>query len=338
MSMSIERCWRGTAMLAGIAAMIVACGDMYEAAEVDLGDPSDGGGDAATDGDADSDSDSDSDSDAETDTDDETDTGIADYDTDPELYAEAIDGFVLVMAARFETSGLNYTASAQFYDVTLAEEFHEEVVDIDYFTGTEDCGLQLDEGWGWGMDGEIEWLTAGEVSVASGTQSAILAQQDGGLVIRYEADLTAWDYEPRYGEPYSFVTTGDESAAIDLDPAFTLPEDLQIIAPDLAVDPALPADDVTLLWTNTTDGGTVWIQIMAEEELNCGTPPYYWLTCEAIDDGEFVLPGTLLEQIPSGWVAHLSISRSAIAFHNLGDGRTILGRGIVHQSWILSME
>jgi hypothetical protein len=257
--------------------------------------PGDGGPDAGTD----SDSDSGADSDGGT------------YEDAGTLYQTGVGGFLdLDVRNRGELFG--FQALAQFYDVTAPYILHRSKEVIVPADGIDSCELAYFDGIGTWAEGTLEWLTAGTVTLISGGDEVALEEITGGLVVNYFADLGELGIEPRYGEAVALSVSGDEAAGFELDPLVVLPALLEITAPEL--DATLPRAALEIAWTGGAAGGAARIRLKAVDA-GAGSAAKYEIGCDVADDGEFEIPGEIMEALPAGWAVELVVSRRLRAVH-----------------------
>jgi hypothetical protein len=264
--------------------------------------------------------------------DDDDDSGDDDNagDDDAGFYQEGIFGLLTVHAGRNSNHGnlfQTYSASAQFFEVVEAETMSLKGYELDPDDGLDDCSLHWYTGEGLGNPGDIIWWGAAAVTVTSGPQSAELDEFTGGEVIGYDVDLGEMGYDPRWGEGYAFQVVGAQAPSLDLDPAIVLPEQLQVSQPDITSGAPLPRDDLLFQWSGSGDE-PVELEINGYETSDT-VPPWYEIRCQVADDGEFLVPGSLMQQLPAGGTVSVTVSRNRIDVLTNDEGLDILTSGWV---------
>jgi hypothetical protein len=263
--------------------------------------------------------------DAGSDTDTDTDTG-PDADTDSDTDADAdggadggavgpyqigVGGF-LDLDFRNRGELLGFSALAQFFDVTDPYILHQSEEVLVAADGVDTCELAYFDGSSGWAEGTLEWLTAGIVTLSSGGDEAVLDEYEGGLVVNYYADLMSLELTPRYGEEYALSVSGDAAAGFEIAPLFVLPALLDIEAP--ALDATLPRAALAIAWTGATGSGLARVRLKASDASSTGVD-HYEIDCAVVDDGEFEIPGELMEALPAGWQVELVVSRSQRVVH-----------------------
>jgi hypothetical protein len=296
---------------------LLLCAGCQSLAEDDYPNDEDAGEDGGSDTDTDADTDTDSDADTDTDADSDVDAGGSTCTDETRLYQVGSGGFLELGAGHQGDMLASYYADAQFYD--LSEDYIPDTDNVDVLvaaTGVDTCELSYLDGTGSGSGTGLDWLSAGTITLTSGTDSAVLEQVVDGEVIRYGADLLGQGLLPRYGEEYSLVVEGNEAPALELDPAIALPEETLAFAPE--PDAVLPRTALAFSWSVDVPGGTAHIEIVAYEGEG-GLAEMYRITCEVDDDGEFEVPAEMMEALPVGWYANTSVFRRECRTYPIAD-------------------
>jgi hypothetical protein len=297
-----------TSLIVLASAILFLCAGCRSVAEDDYpNDDGDAGEDVGTDGDADSDGDTDTDTDADGDTDADSDTGADDF-SNP-CYAVGSSGCLFLSFHRYAPDGYNFTADAQFYDITEAPVDYPNTETIIEAEGVDTCSLVFEDGTGSGSEGVMEYLGAGAVTLTSGAESADLDMYSDDYFTSYSADLGGLGLEPRFEEGYSLFASGDEAPALVLDPAVTLPAEMTVIAPEPGS--VLPHAPVVIAWGGANGAHDAVIEISVHETYPSWSEQYV-VDCVVHDDGAFEIPGAVMEALPAGWYASFGIHRRTI--------------------------
>jgi hypothetical protein len=286
----------------------------------------------------------------------EVDAGAADEAEDPvygdaeqylfdvdRLYRFGVSGQMILLARHAVYPDETYdafSATARFYNVLREPDDAEVKKVVDTLDGINDCGLEvIYESGSFFQEEDIEWLTAGEVTVSSGAQWAELAEFQGSSIY-YETFLSDHGLSPLYGGRYAFAATGALAPAINV--TVEMPSPLTFTEVNHADVTTLPTEDLVLEWTGGDSQGTVRIFYSAAlyTEASGGyviDPPFYDVTCVVDDDGRFVMPAAILSKIPRELSAKMMLRRSNAGFVDASSGKMLFVSDTVSSELMLGL-
>ncbi len=179
------------------------------------------------------------------------------------------------------------------------------------------------------VPGEIDTCTLSTYAWSAPDYTGVLFQGAGtitlerdGVVAEFEPQLSADQPTVYYSQvlpsglllwdtTYGLSATGGEVPAFSLPDAFLTTADLVLEEPPVEETLVLGDEDLVVRWSG---GGheSVWLTVSSGD-----TDDLASILCEVEDDGEFVVPGSLMEQLPAG-SAGCSVSASVSAYHQVG--------------------
>jgi hypothetical protein len=200
---------------------------------------------------------------------------------------------------------------------------------LDPLEGLDDCSVtRLDQTGTIGVpDPEITFQDSPELVIRTEGWERTLVDYNPGAISRTYS-FSGWlDGEGELPPDQAILTLdvaeGGSAPPMVLDDVLQLPSRLEVTEPDLTWEAILPREDVTFRWTGASDGGPVELWLFVRSEFNGQDYPMYEVVCEVADDGEFVLPGSLLTTFPAGWSSLVEVRRTRISWIGTVAGRAI---------------
>lgn len=231
-------------------------------------------------------------------------------------YPEHWSGYVSVgLSSDVGEPRTQYSASARFAQPGPKGALRSQAVIEDPLEGIEDCGLMR-------LTGvvetpasfpQLELLDAGDLTVTTPDGTVVPLEFYDSF---YTVDLGDEGFTP-VSEPHHFSATGRELPPFEVD--VSLVPEFQLETPD--PQDGVPSGDTTVVWTGSSDA-TVRFEIGVFDEEQLGAAAI--VSCEWEDDGEAVLPGTLLDGMPGTGLVVWEMGREWIEESTLSDG-TVLG-------------
>jgi hypothetical protein len=214
-------------------------------------------------------------------------------------YVEGTDGFVqLGSSRRFVGTRPSYSgfgAMAQFAIIKgMGGDFGDV---IDPLEGIDDCGVSRDSGAG--VAASVDFYDAAEVSLidAETVRPLSLSSASHDDFYQYIAELSEQGIAPRFGQSYGVKVAGGSFGAAFETSTLRLPDEL--VLNELGQTAHFEQKDLRLTWTGT-GAQPLYLSILVSKspsDLNDA----YRIDCLIKDDGEFVLPESVLAAAPSGF-------------------------------------
>ena len=218
-------------------------------------------------------------------------------------YVEGTDGFVqLVSSSRFVGTAPSYSgfgAMAQFAIIKGKSGDFGDV--IDPLEGVDDCGVS--KGSGAGVAASIDFYDAAEVSLIDdqSVRPLGLSPASHDDFYQYIAELSEQGVAPRFGQSYGVKVAGGSFGAAFETGALRLPDEL--VLNELRETAHFEQKDLRLTWTGAGTGGQPLYLSMLVSKSPTDLSNAYRIDCLIEDDGEFVIPESVLAAAPSGFVS-----------------------------------
>jgi hypothetical protein len=248
-------------------------------------------------------------------------------------YVDCADGTLSVVRSEYwGDTGVwhSFYADLQLFEVLVGATgswIRGEV--LDPLDGLDDCSLTILERTDIGVSsGEAVWLDSPEVLLESGSWSRQLEDpspgpRQNGESRTYLVSVEEVAQMPPDAATFDLTVAAGTAPELQLEGLLTMPSTLAVTEPALAWGTTLPRADTTFRWTGVSDGQPVQIRLYSRTEFNGQDYPRYEIVCEVEDDGEFVLPGTLLTQLPAGWSAEVEVIRIRTEWMGTVAGRAL---------------
>jgi len=220
-------------------------------------------------------------------------------------YVEGTDGFVqLVSSRRFvgAPSDSGFGAMAQFAIIKGGGGVSGDV--IDPLEGVDDCGVSKDSGAG--VAASIDFYDAAEVSLIDATtvRPLSLSSASHDDFYQYIAELSEQGIAPRFGQSYGVKVAGGSFGAAFETNELRLPEDLEFN--ELGQTAHVEQKELRLTWSGTGTQPLYLSMLVSKSPIDRSEA--YRIECLMDDDGEFVIPESVLAAAPSGF-AHATFTR-----------------------------
>jgi hypothetical protein len=221
-------------------------------------------------------------------------------------YVEGTDGFVqLVSSSRFIGTAPSYSgfgAMAQFAVIKGSSGAFGDV--IDPLEGIDDCGVSKSDGTG--VAANIDFYDAAEVSLVDeqAVRPLSLSPASHDDFYQYIAELSEQGIEPRFGQSYGVKVAGGSFGAAFETSALRLPDEL--VLNELGQTAHFEQKDLRLTWTGSGAQPLYLTLLVSKSPTDLANA--YRIDCLIEDDGEFVIPESVLAAAPSG-VAQATFTR-----------------------------
>jgi hypothetical protein len=220
-------------------------------------------------------------------------------------YVPGSDGMVqLVVSTRFAGAHAypaSFGALAQFAVIGGGTTAYGE--SIDPLEGLDDCGIFV--GSGSGAAGTVDFFDAADVRLLDGATARTFELAEASNADFYSYLLELEDVEPRFGQRYGVhVSGGTFGSAFDSTDGLHLPQALEVST--LLASSHFEQADLQLSWSGTSEQ-PLYLQLLVNSTLG-GFFSNYELACMVKDDGNFVIPGELLQALPVGF-ATVTVAR-----------------------------
>lgn len=236
-------------------------------------------------------------------------------------YVEGTDGFVqLVVSSQFvgtAASDSAFGAMAQFAVIKGSSGDFGEV--IDPLEGIDDCGVSKDSGAG--VAANVDFYDAAEVSLidAMAVRPLSLSPASNNDFYQYVAELSEQGVAPRFGQSYGLKIAGGSFGAAFETSTLRLPDEL--VLNELGQTAHVEQKDLRLTWAGA-GAQPLYLRMLVSKsptDLNDA----YRIDCRIKDDGEFVVPGSVLALAPSGF-ARATFTREDRHIEQSGDHSLLL--------------
>jgi hypothetical protein len=215
-------------------------------------------------------------------------------------YIEGTDGFVqLVTSGQFVGTAPSYSgfgAMAQFALIQGKGGSFGDV--IDPLEGVDDCGVS--KGNGSGVAPNVDFYDAAEVALLDGgtAHPLVLSSASHDDFYQYIAELSEQGVAPRFGQSYGVkVAGGTFGSTFDVS-TLRLPDEL--VLNELRTTSHFEQQDLQLTWTGTGKQ-PLYVSLLVSTAPN-DLDNAYQIDCLLKDDGQFVIPESVLAAAPSGFV------------------------------------
>ena len=229
---------------------------------------------------------------------------------DTTAYRTCIRGLADLSVVGEQSGHVGYDAYAQFFTVIAEEDIAWEREILDPYDGTlDDCRLARYGNSGFGSPEQVVWEDAGDVTfVLGGTE--VLADESGDpvSVLGYDANPGELGIAPAYLTPHGFVATGDTTEPMDFAEAVVLPERIELLAPSLDGSAVVDTADFVVQWVP----GSLGVPFEISVNVAVSGDWDFQLFCRVVDDGEFVVPAELAQQLPRPADARLWLRRADV--------------------------
>ncbi|HXK16928.1 MAG TPA: hypothetical protein VNG33_03970, partial [Polyangiaceae bacterium] len=216
-------------------------------------------------------------------------------------YVEGTDGFVqLISSSQFVGTAPSYSgfgAMAQFAIIKGQSGMFGDV--IDPLDGVDDCGVSKDAGVG--AAANIDFYDAADVELLDGktVRPLTLSQASHDDFYQYIAELSDQGVAPRFGQSYGVKVAGGTFGAAFQSSTLRLPEDL--VLNELQQSAHFEQKDLRLTWTGQGAQPLYVSMLVSKSPTDLNNA--YQIECLIKDDGEFVIPESVLAAAPSGFVS-----------------------------------
>jgi hypothetical protein len=249
---------------------------------------------------------------------------MPDWERSP--YLACADGLFAAVYSVFESeTGTEFGLSVdvQLYEVVEPFAGWQKAQVVDPLEGLDDCEVIEHGPTGTQpMMGEVVWQDAPTVTLDAGDWSQALTDYNPDAISRTYSAWLADGLPPEEATFDLWVEGGGAAPALDLDALGTMPPNVVVSTPSLAWGAELPRADVPFAWSGTSED-VLYISLWVRSEFNVEAFPMYEVNCEVVDDGSWVLPGSILETMPEGWSAYVDVQRRSIAWVGTVEGRAL---------------
>ena len=215
-------------------------------------------------------------------------------------YVPGTDGFVeLTSSQQFVGTAPSYSgfgAMAQFAVIQGSSGDYGDV--IDPLEGVDDCGVS--KGSGSGVSANVDFYDAAEVSLVDDqtVRPLALSPSSHDDFYQYIAELGEQGIAPRFGQSYGVKVSGGSFGAAFQSSTLRLPDAL--VVNELQQAAQFEQKDLRLTWSGT--GAQPLYLSMLVSKSPSDLNDAYRIDCLIKDDGEFVIPASVLAAAPSGFV------------------------------------
>jgi hypothetical protein len=183
-------------------------------------------------------------------------------------------------------------------------------VDFNGPDGLDDCAITIWDAADTVVSGGTPSVTvdleAGDITLTSPTWTEVIAPGTGNAAMQYVLEIEP-ELEVHFDTPYIVSSTGGTFPAFGFTSSLVLQEPIHLLAPAPAVFFEAGPVDLEIEWEGGEAAEPIHLELQTSLELTTGNS---LIQCSLTNDGEFVIPGGLLAQFPSGQQVRLLLSQN----------------------------
>lgn len=255
---------------------------------------------------------------------------LPDWERSP--YLDCADGMISARHTLFESGAgrsEGFSVDVQLYQVLQPFSGGPSAEVLQVAQGIDDCEIvRRHQPKRPAERGEVSFHTVPEAAiVVDGWQRPLEDFDPESLSHTYSAWLAESELPQVVteggGEVALLIGEGGTAPAMELEHLFRMPVSIEVTAPDLHWGAEVPRADVPFAWTGASGEGTVQLSMLAQSTYHGQEYPTYEIDCELADDGAWVMPAAVLQQIPAGWAAWVQVERRDVAWVGTMNGQAI---------------
>ncbi|MEE2827818.1 MAG: hypothetical protein VX498_01405 [Myxococcota bacterium] len=178
-----------------------------------------------------------------------------------------------------------------------------------------------------GTPGQVEPLHAGNLTLSSPTWTAVLEPSWGKGGFQYGLELNP-DYEVHFETYYTLEATGGTFPAFLSDTSLLVPDPVHLVLPSPSEYYEVGPEDFEIEWTGGSQD-ELWLEFHNGGGLETDNVQ---INCRPLNDGSFVVPGTLTQLFAPGDEVVLLLSQPRSEVFEVGDYSLGVGSASSSQS------